>query len=144
MKLDIADNENKGKTFHYEIDDEKSKMLRGKKIGDEIDGHVLDSKFKGFKFKITGLSNIAGFPALEKIEGIGLKKLLLTKKDKGMSGKRSKKHKKIKGLRLKKTLRGNTIAKDIVQVNLKVIEGKGLANILKKPASEEVNPEEKK
>ncbi len=143
MKLDISE---KGKTFHYELEKEKEKLLRGKKIGDEIDGSLIDSKFKNFKFQITGLSNIAGFPGFAKVEGIGLKRVLLTK-GKGMSGKRSKKKKKIKGLRLRKTVRGNTIAKDVAQINLKVLQG-NLADVLGKQkkeekAGEEVKKEEK-
>ena len=48
-----------------------------------------------------------------------------------MSGKRAKKNKKIRGLRLRKTIRGNTIAKDIAQVNLKVVSGT-VSGILRK------------
>lgn len=129
MKLDISE---KGKTFHLELEAEKAKMLHGKKIGEEIEGSLLDSKLSGFKFKITGLTNDAGFPARPDAEGIGLRRLLLTKGI-GMTGKRSKKKKKIRGLRLRKTVRGNTIAKDIAQVNLKVLQGeRGLADVLGK------------
>jgi len=138
MKLDISE---KGKTFHLEMDKEKAKMLNGKKIGEELEGSVVDSKLDGFKFKITGLSNDAGFSAREDVEGIGLKRVLLTK-GVGMSGKRAKKKKKIKGLRLRKTIRGNTIAKDIAQVNLKVLSApKNLSEVLGKTETKEENKE---
>ena len=119
MKLDIGE---KGKTFHVEMDDESAKRLHGLKIGDEVDGSLLDAKFKGYKFQITGLSNNAGFPGLKNVEGFALKRLLLTK-GKGMSGRRSKDPKRINGLRLKKTVRGNTVAKDVAQINMKLIVG---------------------
>ena len=127
MKADIGE---KGKTFHVEIEAEKAKALNGKKIGDELDGSVIDARLSGITLKITGLSNAAGFPARADTEGIGLRKLLLTG-GVGMSGKRAKKNKKIRGLRLRKTIRGNTIAKDIAQVNLKVVSGT-VSGILRK------------
>ncbi len=141
MKLDIAEKE---KTFHLELEKEKAKMLYGKKIGEDVDGSILDPKLNGFKFKITGLTNDAGFPARPDTEGIGLKKKLLTKGI-GMSGKRSKKKKKIRGLRLRKTIRGNTIAKDIAQVNLKVLQAtKSLSEVLGKVELKEEKEVEKK
>lgn len=133
MKADIGE---KGKTFHLEVEAEKAKALNGKKLGEELDGSAIDSKLAGFTLKITGLSNAAGFPARADTEGIGLRKLLLTKGI-GMSGKRARKSKKIRGLRLRKTIRGNTIAKDIAQINLKVVKGsKSLADILGKEKEE--------
>jgi len=140
MKLDISE---KGKTFHLELEAEKAKMLHGKKIGEEIEGSLLDSKLSGFKFKITGLTNDAGFPARPDTEGIGLRRLLLTRGI-GMTGKRSKKKKKIRGLRLRKTVRGNTIAKDIAQVNLNVLSApKNLSEVLGKVESKEENKADK-
>ena len=110
MKLDIAE---KGKTVHIEVSEEAAKSLHGMKIGEVVEGSLLDAKFKGFKFQITGLSNIAGFPARRDVEGASLRRVLLSK---GVGMRQ-----KGKGLRLKKTIRGNAIAKDIAQVNLKVI-----------------------
>ncbi|HIH17742.1 MAG TPA: 30S ribosomal protein S6e [Nanoarchaeota archaeon] len=130
MKADIGE---KGKTFHLEVEAEKAKALNGKKLGEELDGSAIDAKLAGFTLKITGLSNSAGFPARSDVEGLGLRRVLL-KGGVGMSGKRAKNSKKIRGLRLRKTIRGNTIAKDIAQINLKVVKGsKSLAEILGKP-----------
>jgi len=98
-----------GKTFKLESDTE---ALIGKKIGDIIEGQDLKPELSGYELEITGLSDKAGFPSLKQVEGQGLKRVLLTK-GKAMRDKR-------KGLRLKKTLRGNTISKDIIQINLKI------------------------
>ena len=64
---------------------------------------------------------------MKEVEGIGLKKLLLSyekamKKRPKYETKRKRTKNKPKGLRLRKTVRGNTISQDIVQVNLKVLK----------------------
>jgi hypothetical protein len=59
---------------------------------------------------------------MKEVEGIGSKKVLLTR-GKGMHIKPKgdkKKGQKITGLRLRKRIRGTTIAEDISQINLKV------------------------
>lgn len=112
----------KGKTFKLEADTE---FLIGKKIGDKIEGKELKNELEGYELEITGTSDIAGFPGFKKIEGSGLKRVLLTYGF-GMHKKPRKEGKKKvqspKGLRLKKTLRGNTISKDVIQVNMKIIK----------------------
>lgn len=143
MKLDIGTKQ--GKTFHTELEKEKQFALHGKKIGDEIEGTRLDSKLKGYKFIITGLSDSSGFPARKDLEGTARKKLLLTKGI-GMKGKggKMKKKRKLKGLRLRKSIRGNTIARDIEQVNLKAVEqGPAKLEEIFKPAEKQEKPEPK-
>ena len=111
FKLDIGDAKSK-RTFHLETN---SEAFMGKKINDIIEGKDI-SEFKDFvdyEFVISGASDNAGFPALAIVEGIGRKRVLLTR-GKGMHAK------KPKGLRLRKSIRGNTISQDIVQINLKV------------------------
>ena len=123
IKLDIGTKE--GKTYHYELK-EKSKNLLGKKIGDIIKGEEIDKKFAGYEFEITGLSNISGFPG---VKGIKTKVArVLLGYGVGMRQRRPK------GLRKKKTVHGEEITDDVVQVNLKVIkEGSTkLSEIIKK------------
>jgi len=123
IKLDIGTKE--GKTYHYELK-EKSKNLLGKKIGDIIKGEEIDKKFAGYEFEITGLSDIRGFPGVKGIKTKVAKVLL--KYGVGMRQRRPK------GLRKKKTVHGEEITDDVVQVNLKVIkEGSTkLSEIIKK------------
>lgn len=137
MILDIATKE--GKTFHMTLAAESENVLQGKKIGDSIDGSLLDKKFSGLKLQITGLSNISGFPARRDVDGTTLRRVLLVK-GVGFKGKggRMKKTRKIKGMRRRRTIRGNTVANDITQINVKILEGDG------KKLSEVFGKDEKK
>lgn len=104
----------KGKTAKFETENEE---LIGKLIGDDIDGSDISSELEGYKLKITGSSDKAGFPGLPDVQGAGLKKVLL-KRGRGMWDSR-------KGVRIRKTVRGNTISPDTVQINTAVLkEGK--------------------
>lgn len=117
FKINIGD---KGKTFKLEAD---SESIIGKKIGEKIEGKELKSDLDGYELEITGTSDKAGFPGSKDIEGFSLKKVLLSK-GKFMKGwkKRRKSRIKVKGLRKKKTLRGNQISKDTMQINTKMIK----------------------
>ena len=143
FKINISD---KGKAYKIETDVE---ALVGKRIGEKIDGKEIQNNLEGYELEITGTSDKAGFPGMKDVEGIGLKKVLL-KKGWGMKGwkKRGKKKVKVKGLRLKKTVRGNMISKDSMQINMKVIKQgtKKLEDIFPKPVKEEteIKVEEKK
>lgn len=112
FKLDIGTKE--GKTYHYEIKDDTIKArLIGKKIGDIIKGEEINKEFHGYEFEITGLSNKSGFPAIKGVKGGKVKRLLL-KYGTGM------RQRKPKGLRKKKSIHGEEISEDIVQINIKV------------------------
>lgn len=110
FKINIADNKTKGKTFKVESN---SESFVGLKIGDIIKGNEVLPQLEDYEFVITGASDKAGFPALQNIEGSSLKQALL-KYGRGM------KEKKPHGLKKRKTIRGNTISTDIVQINLTV------------------------
>lgn len=135
FKLDIGDPKSK-RTVHL---DSSSDIFIGKKLGETVSGAAIHeiSDLKDYEFVITGASDKAGFPALTQVEGIGRKRLLLTR-GKGM------KTKKPQGLRLRKLIRGNTIAEDIIQINLKVSKhgAKPFEEIFKKAETKPV--EEKK
>lgn len=142
FKFDIG---HKNRTFHLEVE---AGSLIGMKLGEKVKGEDISPELAGYELIITGASDKSGFPALQSVEGPGIKRVLL-KKGKGMKAKR-------KGLRLRKSIRGNTISADIVQINLKVSkEGKKpLAEIfgktekaekVEKPKEEvEAKPEEKR
>lgn len=137
-KLNISE---KGKTYHLEAE-----ALEGRKIGEIVKGNEIKSELVGYELEITGVSDSTGFPGFKEIEGENRRRLLLTK-GKGMRDSRN-------GIRIKKTIRGNTIAKDISQINLKVIKQgeKNLAEIFpeqnkpkeKKPITPEQQPIEQK
>jgi small subunit ribosomal protein S6e len=141
FKINISEKE---KTYHLELESEE---IQGKKIKEKIEGKEILPALEGYEFEITGMSDKAGFPALEKVEGVMLKKVLLSY-EKGMHKKTKKEGKKKwsnstpNGLRLRKKARGNTISPDIVQINLKVLKqgNKKLGEIF----PEQNQPKEKK
>jgi len=109
FKLSIADPKNR-KTYKKEVKDKEAMVFLGKKIGEtiEIPG------FAGYKFRITGGSDYAGFPMRAEISGPVRKKIY--------SGKGIGLRIKGKGKKLRKTVCGNTIHPKIVQINLKIVE----------------------
>lgn len=140
FKLDIGDPKSK-RTVDL---DSSSDAFVGRKIGESVSGAAIHevADLKDYEFIITGASDKAGFPAFAQVEGVGRKRLLLTR-GKGM------KTKKPKGLRLRKLVRGNTIAEDIIQINLKVSKhgAKAFEEIFKKAetkAEGEAKPAEEK
>ncbi len=120
FKINIGTKE--GKTYKLEIE---SPELVGKSVGEIIKGKEISPDFEGYEFQVTGASDKSGFPALEKVEGFTLKKVLFGY-GKGMhkrakrEGKRKQSNAKPDGLRLRKTVHGKTISEKIIQINLKL------------------------
>ena len=131
FKLSIS---SKGKAYSQELTEEASASLYGKKLGDSINGSVIG--FAGYEFQISGGSDNAGFPMRKDIQGTKRVSALVTKGPGFKPGKLVYKR--------RKTLKGNIITDDIVQVNLKVMkEGpKPLESYF--PKKEEAKAEEKK
>jgi len=119
FKVNIGTKE--GKT--YKLEAEAPKLVE-KSLHDKIKGIEISPDLENYEFEIMGASDVAGFTAMENVEGIGLKKVMLKygkglhKKPKGIKKKGSKP----KGLRLRKTVRGRTISSAIVQINHKTLK----------------------
>ena len=111
---------NKAET--YQIEAEDAKALNGLVIGDEFDGGIVG--LDGYTLKITGGSDKNGFTMKKDVSGTRRIKSLLT----GGIGY----HPKADGVKRRKTVRGNTIADDIVQINSVVVKegAKPIAEIL--------------
>lgn len=131
FKINIS--EKTGKTFKLEAEAEE---LIGKSIHEKVNGIEVSPDLNGYEFEITGASDIAGLPSLDIVEGVGLKRVLLTfgkgmKKRARREGKRKRTDYKPEGLRLRRTIRGKTISPSIIQINLKVLKegSKKLADI---------------
>jgi ribosomal protein S6E (S10) len=103
FKINIS---SKGKTYKLETENE---VLIGKKIGETIDGKDLSEDLKGYVIEITGTSDISGIPGKKDLEGSIYHRKLLTLGF-GMKDRR-------KGMRLKKTLRGEEISIKTIQIN---------------------------
>jgi len=110
LKINIADKS--GKTVKKEIKEDQTTPLQGKKIGDKINGEILD--LAGYEFEISGGSDYCGFPMRKDVNGIMRKAILVTK---GFGNKYNR-----KGMRLRRTVAGNTIYNKTSQVNLKVLK----------------------
>jgi small subunit ribosomal protein S6e len=125
--------EKSGKTFHLESEAEQ---IIGKNLKDKIEGKIVSSDLEGYEFEINGMSDKAGLTAMENVEGIGLKRILLTygkamHRRSRREGKKKRSNFTPRGLRLRKTVRGRIVSPEIVQINLKVVKegNKKLADI---------------
>ena len=103
----------KGRTWKTETENEG--LIR-MKIGEKIQGSMISGELDGYQLEITGTSDQSGFPGIKGQVGGQLKRILLTKADKGMNETRPH------GLRLKKTVRGEEISEKTSQINLIVLK----------------------
>lgn len=101
-----------GKSYNISVSGHHANSLIGKKINDEVDGIFVS--LPGYKLKITGGTDKDGFPMRQDIPGSSRRRLLLSK---GVGFKPRE-----LGKRKKKSVRGNTINQEIVQVNMKVMK----------------------
>jgi len=111
FKVIVSDPE-EGTSKIVELAEARATPLIGRRIGDALDGSVVD--LPGNKLKITGGSDKDGFPMRPSVHGGVRRKILLS----GGVGFNPQKE----GLRKRKTIRGNVITDEIVQVNLKIVE----------------------
>ena len=103
---------NKEKAYSKELNENESNAFIGKKIKDTISGSTFG--FKNYEFQITGGTDKDGFPIRYDLSGTNRKKILLS------SGPCVKI--KRRGMRIRKTVRGNIIAEDIKQININVVK----------------------
>jgi small subunit ribosomal protein S6e len=99
-----------GKSYKKEVSGAEADSLLNKKIRDNVKGDTLG--LKGYELKVTGGSDNNGFPIREDIIPGTRKKPLV------VSGTGAKF--KFKGVKQRKTVRGNIIDNNIKQINLKV------------------------
>ncbi|MTK63901.1 MAG: 30S ribosomal protein S6e [Methanobacterium sp.] len=123
FKLVISEGE---KSHQMEVEAAESKKLNGLTIGEEFDASLVG--LTGYKLKITGGSDKNGFPMKKDVDGSRRIKSLLS----GGIGFNQKRD----GQRRRKTVRGNTVSDDIVQINT-VVTQKGEKEINEILESEE-------
>jgi len=127
IKINIADKS--GKTVKKELKEDQASSLYNKKIGDKFHGELID--MPGYEFEVAGGSDYCGFPMRKDVSGTMRKAILTTT---GLGNKYVR-----KGMRLRRTVAGNTIFNKTTQVNLKVVKH-GAEPLIK----EESKSEEKK
>lgn len=105
-------------------------LLKGKKIGESVDGSAFG--YKGFIVKITGGTDKDGFPMRPDVSGPRKVRILLTggvgfHPRRKPPSKRKKRRKKrlVKGMRKRVTVRGNMISEAIAQINAKLVKKEG-------------------
>jgi small subunit ribosomal protein S6e len=128
FKAIIADPKT-GKTYQTVVSGHHANSLIGKKIGDEFDGIFVS--LPGYKLNLTGGSDKDGFPMRKDIHGMKRRKVLLSESI-GFNAKRP-------GMRKRKSICGDTISPDIVQVNMKITSygSKPIEDALKSTEKEE-------
>ena len=109
FKAVIADPKS-GKTYQTVVSGHHANSLIGKKIGDEFDGIFVS--LPGYKLILTGGSDKDGFPMRKDIHGMKRRKVLLSDST-GFNAIKP-------GMRQRKSICGNTISPDIIQVNMKI------------------------
>jgi small subunit ribosomal protein S6e len=134
FKVVISDIKN-GKSHQVQVSGHHANSLIGKKIGDEVDGIFV--QLPGYKLILTGGTDKTGFPMRKDFPGMGRRRLLLSK-SKGFKSSEE-------GLRRKKSIRGNTISQDIVQINMSVqkYSSKPIDKLLIKEKKDEKEEEKK-
>jgi small subunit ribosomal protein S6e len=101
-----------GKSKVVEVEDARATPFIGKKLGETIDGIIVD--MPATKLQILGGSDTDGVPMRGDVHG-GNRRQVVLSEGAGFKPKRD-------GERRRKTVRGNTITDEIVQINLKIIE----------------------
>ena len=132
FKVIVSDPET-GVSKAVEVEGSRAVPLIGKRIGETIDGSVVG--LSGHKLQITGGSDKDGFPMRPNIHG-GVRIRSILSGGVGFHSKRQ-------GERRRKTLRGNVITEEIVQINIKIMEKPKKAKKPKEVKKEEKEPKTK-
>ena len=111
FKVIISDPET-GKSKSLEMEETRSALLIGRRLGEVIDGSGVG--MSGYRFQIMGGSDKDGFPMRPDVHG-GVRVNVIV--GEGIGFRPS-----TKGGRRRKALRGNVITEDIIQVNMKIVE----------------------
>jgi len=124
FKIIVGDSET-GKSQSLEVEGTRAVPLVGRKLGEVIDGSVVG--IGGYKLQITGGSDKDGFPMRPNVHG-GVRASVILSEGVGF-------HPPRQGERKRKTIRGNIITEEIVQINMKIVEKPKKAE---KPSKEKV------
>ncbi len=116
MEAKIVVGTKSGKSYNLELKDNLAAVFIGKKLGDTV--NLTPLGLKGYEVQITGGSDKCGFPMRRDVHLPGRASVLLATKTPGYRQKR-------RGVRVRKTVVGDTITEDIAQINVVVVkEGK--------------------
>lgn len=111
FKVIISDPE-EGTSKVVELEEARAVVLIGRRIGETIDGSVFD--LAGHKVQIMGGADKDGFPMRPSVHG-GVRRRIVLSGGVGFNPQSE-------GIRKRKTIRGNVITDEIVQINMKIAE----------------------
>ena len=111
LKIIVSDPET-GTSKVVEPEETRASPLIGRRIGEVIDGSVVD--LQGHKVQIMGGSDKDGFPMRRDVHG-GVRRRVILSGGVGFNPQNE-------GERRRKTVRGNVITDEIVQLNMKIVE----------------------
>lgn len=111
FKVIISDSE-AGTSKAIELEETRAIPLIGKRIGEIVDGTMVE--LSGHKLQITGGSDKDGFPMRPSVHG-GVRRKVVLSGGVGFNPPNE-------GGRRRKTVRGNVITEEIVQINMKIVE----------------------
>ena len=111
FKVIVSDPET-GTSKVVELEETRAIPLVGRGIGEVIDGTIVD--LPGHKVQIMGGSDKDGFPMRRSVHG-GVRRQVILSGGIGFNPQN-------KGERRRKTVRGNIITDEVVQVNMKIVE----------------------
>jgi small subunit ribosomal protein S6e len=125
FKVIISDPQD-GKSKVVEVEEARAVPFIGRKLGEIIDGIVVD--MPATKLQILGGSDKDGVPMRGNVHG-GIRRQVVLSEGAGFKPKRD-------GERKRKTVRGDTISDEIVQINLKIVEQPAKAAAKAQPAAQ--------
>ena len=108
----IVSNPQDGTSKVVDVEEARATPFIGRKLGETIDGIVID--MPATKLQLLGGSDRDGVPMRGNVHG-GIRRQVVLSSGTGFKPKR-------KGERRRKTVRGDTITDEIVQINLKITE----------------------
>jgi small subunit ribosomal protein S6e len=111
FKVIVSDPET-GTSKVVELEESRAAPLVGRRIGEIVEGALVD--LPAHKIKIVGGSDKDGVPMRPSVHG-GVRRRVILSGGVGFNPKNS-------GERRRKTVRGNVITDEIVQVNTKIVE----------------------
>ena len=111
FKVIVSDPE-AGTSKVVELEEARAVPFIGKKIGETVDGAVVD--LPAHKLQIMGGSDRDGVPIRPNVHG-GVRRHVVLSGGVGFNPQN-------KGQRRRKTVRGNVITDEIVQINTKIVE----------------------
>ncbi|MCW4025809.1 MAG: 30S ribosomal protein S6e [Candidatus Bathyarchaeota archaeon] len=125
-KFKVIVSDPNGTSKIVELEEARATPLIGRKIGETLDGAAVD--LPAHKVQITGGSDSDGAPMRSNVHG-GVRRNVILSSGTGFKPKK-------KGDRKRKTVRGDVITDEIVQINMKITEKPAVAQEAKAPQEE--------